>query len=117
VLWRILCRACAALRRRPVEVTFGELQVVLPGLPGRRAGRPAEWAVKGPVGDLAAHAEAIERVAELTGIRRGPTQIRKFLAGLGFAWQWTRASLVPPKQTCRNTRNTWPTSVGFSMAN
>ena len=66
-----------------------------------------------PVSDLAAHAdaiqqsltarpvrttaEAIERIAELTGIRRGLTQTRSFLAGLGFTWQRTRAVPVPPK--------------------
>jgi transposase len=85
--------------------------------------------VKGQVSDLAQHAEAIktdltdqpvrttaeaiERIAELTHIRRGPTQTRTFLAGLGFTWQRTRAVPVPPKKTCRNT---WPTSAGFSMA-
>ena len=66
-----------------------------------------------PVSDLAAHAEAIkqsltqrpvrttaeaiERIAELTGIRRGLTQTRTFLAGLGFTGQRTRAVPVPPK--------------------
>lgn len=65
------------------------------------------------VSDLAAHAEAItasltarpvrtmaeaiERIAELTGIRRGPTQTRAFLAGLGFTWQRSRSVPVPPK--------------------
>lgn len=42
-------------------------------------------------------AEAIERIDELTGIRRGLTQTRAFLAGLGFTWQRTRAVPVPPK--------------------
>ena len=66
-----------------------------------------------PVSNLAAHAdaikaslterpvrttaEAVERIAELTGIRRGLTQTRTFLAGLGFTWQRTRAVPVPPK--------------------
>jgi transposase len=64
------------------------------GLDGLR-----RWAVTGPVSDLAAHAEvikaslaerpartvaeAIDRVEQLTGLRRGPTQTRRFLAGLG----------------------------------
>ena len=42
-------------------------------------------------------AEAAERIAALTGIRRGLTQTRTFLAGLGFTWQRTRAVPVPPK--------------------
>ena len=42
-------------------------------------------------------AEAADRIAELTGLRRGLTQTRTFLAGLGFRWQRTRAVPVPPK--------------------
>ncbi len=42
-------------------------------------------------------AEAIERIHQLTGIRRGLTQTRTFLATLGFTWQRTRAVPVPPK--------------------
>jgi transposase len=42
-------------------------------------------------------AEAVERIASLTGLRRGLTQTRNFLAGLGFTWQRTRAVPVPPK--------------------
>jgi transposase len=66
-----------------------------------------------PVSELADHADAIskslteqpvrtaaeaaDRIAELTGVRRGLTQTRTFLAGLGFTWQRTRAVPVPPK--------------------
>ena len=42
-------------------------------------------------------AEAIERIHQLTGLRRGLTQTRTFLAGLGFTWQRSRAVPVPPK--------------------
>jgi transposase len=42
-------------------------------------------------------AEAADRIATLTGMRRGLTQTRTFLAGLGFTWQRTRAIPVPPK--------------------
>ena len=79
------------------------------GLDGLRRRQPGHR----PVSDLAAHAdriqasltqrpvrttaEAVERIAELTGIRRGLTQTRTFLAGLGFTWQRTRAVPVPPK--------------------
>lgn len=42
-------------------------------------------------------AEAADRIAELTGLRRGLTQTRTFLAGLGFTWQRSRAVPVPPK--------------------
>jgi transposase len=42
-------------------------------------------------------AEAAERIHQLTGIRRGLTQTRAFLASLGFRWQRSRALPVPPK--------------------
>jgi transposase len=84
------------------------------GLDGLRA-----WGVTGPVSDLAAHAEhikaeftnkpvrctaeACQRIEQLTGIRRQPTQVRKFLKGLGLSWQRVRAIPVPPKKLSRNT--------------
>jgi transposase len=74
-----------------------------------------QWGVTGPVSDLAAHqksireslerqpvrtiAEACERIEQLTGLRRGPTQVRKFLKGLGLSWQRVRALPVPPKKS------------------
>ena len=42
-------------------------------------------------------AEAIERIHQLTGLRRGLTQTRVFLASLGFTWQRSRAVPIPPK--------------------
>ncbi len=87
------------------------------GLDGLR-----QWGVVGPVSDLAAHAEAIrasltgtpvrtaaeacDRIEALTGIRRRPTQVRAFLAGLGFKWRRVRAIPVPPKKTSRTTSPT-----------
>jgi transposase len=87
------------------------------GLDGLR-----RWDVTGPVGDLAAHraairdsltttpvrtvAEACDRIATLTGVRRKPTQVRVFLAGLGFRWRRVRAVPVPPKKISRTTSGT-----------
>ena len=78
------------------------------GLDGLR-----HWGVTGPVSDLAAFAERIQsdltatpvrttaeardRIEAITGLHRGLTQTRTFLAGLGFTWQRTRAVPVPPK--------------------
>jgi transposase len=78
------------------------------GLDGLRS-----FDVVGPVSELASHAEAIQasltetpvrtiaeaadRIEQLTGLRRGLTQTRVFLKGLGFQWQRTRAVPVPPK--------------------
>ncbi len=80
------------------------------GLEGLR-----RWDVQGPVSDLADYtqqirasfegqpaatiAEACERVECVTGLRREPTQVRKFLKGLGLKWQRVRALPVPPKKT------------------
>lgn len=73
-----------------------------------------------PTSELAAHAdvikqtlaeqpvrtaaEAAERIYQLTGIRRGLTQTRAFLASLGFTWQRSRAVPVPPKSH-------WPSTL------
>jgi transposase len=80
------------------------------GLEGLR-----RWDVHGPVSDLAdftrqirasfeeqpaaAIAEACDRIERVTGLRREPTQVRKFLKGLGLKWQRVRALPVPPKKT------------------
>jgi transposase len=93
------------------------------GLDGLRA-----WDHTGPVSDLAAHtgvikaeftatpvrttAEACDRIERLTGIRRRPTQVRKFLKGLGLKWRRVRAIPVPPKRRSTNTSRSKPR---FSM--
>jgi len=80
------------------------------GLDGLR-----QWGVVGPVSDMASHsetirasltespvrtiAEACDRIEAPTGLSRKPTQVRVFLAGLGFRWQRIRALPVPPKKT------------------
>lgn len=84
------------------------------GLDGLRA-----WGVQGPVSDLAAHterireeftrqparsiAEACERIETLTGIRRQPSQVGKFLKGLGLKFQRVRAIPAPPKKVSTST--------------
>ena len=84
------------------------------GLDGLR-----RWGGTGPVSDLAAHAEAIrasltaqpvrtsaeaaDRIEQLTGIRRQPTQTRAFLTGLGFTYKRVRAIPIPPKKRWPNT--------------
>jgi transposase len=95
------------------------------GLDGLR-----RWGVTGPVSDLAAHRdliredftrqparsmnEACERIARLTGIRRQPTQVRKFLKAMGLKFQRVRAVPGPPKKLSTNTSessvSSWTTS-------
>ena len=92
------------------------------GLDGLR-----RWGVTGPVSDLAAHTdvirasltttpvrtipEAADRIEQLTGIRRQPTQTRVFLKGLGFTYKRVRAIPIPPKKTWPSTS---PRSVSSS---
>ena len=84
------------------------------GLDGLR-----QWDVTGPVSDLASFTDALsdsftaapvrtvaeegDRIEQLTGLRRQPTQVRTFLKGLGFQWRRIRALPVPPKKTCPTT--------------
>jgi transposase len=95
------------------------------GLDGLR-----RWDVAGPVSDLAAYgdvirasleaepartiAEAGERIERLTGLSRKPTQVRKFLKGLGLKWQRVRAVPVPPKKRWTSTSENRP---AFSTPN
>lgn len=59
-------------------------------------------------------AEAAQRIYELTGIRRGPTQVRKFMKGMGMRCQRVRAIPVPPKKTWRSTPRPRPLSTTSS---
>ena len=53
-------------------------------------------------------AEACQRIKDLTGVERRPTQVRQFLKGLGLSWQCVRAIPVPPQKTWRNMPQTKP---------
>ena len=80
------------------------------GLDGLR-----QWNLSRPVSEMAAYrelirasfekqpattiAEACERIFQLTGLRRGPSQVRKFLKDLGLKFYRVRAIPVPPKKT------------------
>ena len=76
------------------------------------------WDRKGPTSELTACrqvilaslqeqpprtvAQAADRIEQLTGLRRGPTQVRKFLRGQGLTWRRARAVPVPPKKVWGN---------------
>jgi transposase len=55
-------------------------------------------------------AEAAERIFQLTGLRRGLSQVRKFLKDLGLKWQCIHAIPVPPKKTWPSTSQPRPIS-------
>jgi len=50
-------------------------------------------------------AEACDRIFELTGLRRGPSQVRKFLTDMGLKFLRVRRSLCRPKKLGRAHRN------------
>jgi transposase len=99
----VACLARATVQRYVAAFRDG-------GLDGLR-----RWHVKGAVSDLASHdslikesfthnparsiAEACDRIFDLTGIRRAPTQVRKFLKKTGLKFQRVRAVPVPPKKS------------------
>ena len=79
------------------------------GLDGLR-----QWNLSRPVSEMVAYrelirasfekqpattiAEACDRIFQLTGLRRGPSQVRKFLKDLGLKFYRVRAIPVPPKK-------------------
>jgi transposase len=95
------------------------------GLDGLR-----RWDVKGPVSEMAAYrdlirasfeqapvrtiAEACDRLHQLTGLRRGPSQVRAFLKEMGLKWRLVRPIPVPPKKT---SPSTLPPRTSFSAPN
>jgi transposase len=48
-------------------------------------------------------AEACDRIFRLTGLRRGPSQVREFLKDMGLKFQRVRMIPVPPKKTWPST--------------
>ena len=48
-------------------------------------------------------AEACERIFQLTGLRRGPSQVRKFLKDMGLKFLRVRPIPVPPKKPWPST--------------
>lgn len=119
VLWSLHCGLKRAQAARVAGVGLATVERYVAayregGLEGLR-----RWNVQGPVSDLAQHREAIRqsfeqqpvstiaeagvRIEQLTGLKRGQTQVRRFLKGLGLKWQRIRALPVPPKKSWRNT--------------
>lgn len=118
VLWSLHCGLKRTQAARVAGVGLATVQRYVAayrdgGLAGLR-----RWNVQGPVSDLAASrnaireafeqhpvstiAEACVRIEQLTGLRRGQTQVRRFLKELGLKWQRIRAIPVPPKKTWPN---------------
>ena len=96
------------------------------GLDGLR-----RWNPNRPVSEMAAYrdliresfekqpvrtmAEACERIFQLTGLRRGPSQVRKFLKDMGLKFQRVRPIPVPPKKTWPSTSRPKPTFLDTEL--
>jgi transposase len=118
-LWALWLLHCGTTREKTAEI-IGVARSTIErhvaefregGLEGLRKRGPRYK----PTSELAAHteiirksfqeqparsiAEACQRVSELTGVIRKPTQVRQFLKNLGLKWQRVRAIPVPPKKT------------------
>jgi transposase len=105
---KILGVACSTVQRDVSAYRTGGLEAL------RKSGREYQ-----PTSELAKHqdqirqslerqpartiAEACQRIAALTGVERKPTQVSRFLKGLGLKWQRVRAIPVPPKKTSPST--------------
>lgn len=124
VLWSL---HCGLKRQQAAQLATVGLATVERSVAAYRAGGLdglRRWEVQGPVSDLAAHrdaireafeqqpvstiAEACVRIEQLTGLKRGQTQVRRFLKALGLKWQRLRAIPVPPQKTWRSTSPSRP---------
>jgi transposase len=91
------------------------------GLDGQR-----RWEPTRPVSEMAAYRELIresfekqpactvsevgERIFQLTGLRRSPSQVRKFAKDMGLKFRRVRAIPVPPERTWPSTSRPRPLS-------
>jgi transposase len=119
VLWLLHCGLTRVMAAEVAGLGRATVQRYVAAFRGGGLDGLRHWGVTGPVSDLAAHtdairsslsstpvrtvAEACERIEQLTGIRRNPTQVRAFLAGMEFKWRRVRAVPVPPKSRSRTT--------------
>ena len=114
VLWLL---HCGTTRQKAAEIVgLGRATVHRYVVAFREAGLDGlrRCHYQGPVSEMAAYreliresfekqpartmAEACERIFQLTGLRRGPGQVRKFLKDMGLKFQRARAIPVPPKK-------------------
>jgi transposase len=130
VLWLLHCKVTRQKAAEIVGVGRATVQRWVAayrdgGLDGLR-----RWEVHGPESELASSreqivelfrqqpartvAEAAERIYQKTGVRRQPTQVRKFLKDLGLKWQRVRAIPVPPQKV---SPNMFRSKSAFSIRN
>ena len=119
VIWLLHCGATREKAAEIVGIGRATVQryvaaVRAGGLDGLR-----QWNPRRPSSEMAAYrdliresfekqpartvAEACDRIFRLTGLRRGPSQVRKFLKDMGLKFQRVRMIPVPPKKTWQST--------------
>ena len=119
VLWLLHCGATREKAAEVAGVSRATVQRYVAafregGLEGLR-----RWNVNRPVSEMAAYrdliresfekqpvrtvGEACERIFQLTGLRRGPSQVRKFVKDMGLKFLRVRPIPVPPKKTWPST--------------
>lgn len=126
VLWTLHCGLTRVQAANVAAIGRATVERVVAAFRDGGLDAVRQWNVKGPTSELAAYrdliresfekepartiAEAAARIETLTGLHRGPSQVRKFLKDLGLKWQRMRAVPLPPKKVSRNTS---PTSRSF----
>jgi len=130
VLWLLHCEVTRQKAARIADVGRATVQRWVAAYRDGGLDALRRWEVHGPESELAAYreqivelfsqqparsvAEAAERIYQKTGVRRQPTQVRKFLKDLGLKWQRVRAIPIPPKKV---SPNMWRSKLGFSIGN
>jgi transposase len=119
VIWLL---HCGATREKAAEIVGIGRATVQRYVAAFRAGGLdglRQWNPRRPSSEMAAYrdliresfekqpartvAEACDRIFRLTGLRRGPSQVRKFLKDMGLKFQRVRMIPVPPKKTGPST--------------
>jgi len=119
VIWLL---HCGATREKAAEIVGIGRATVQRYVAAFRAGGLdglRQWNPRRPSSEMAAYrdliresfekqpartvAEACDRIFQLTGLRRGPSQVRKFLKDLGVTFLRVRMIPVPPQKTWPST--------------
>ena len=118
VLWLLHCGLTRLEAAKVAVVGLATVERIVEAFRDRGLDGLRQWNRKGPTSELASYcdliresfekepvrsvAEAADRIEKMTGLRRGPTQVRKFMKGLGMKWQCMRAVPLPPKKASKS---------------
>src|SRR4029077_5469801 len=119
VLWLLHCGATREKAAEIAGVSRATVQRYVAAFRDRGLEGLRQWSPHRPWSEMAAYrdviresfekqpagtvAEACDRLFQLTGLRRGPSQVRKFLKDMGLKFQRVRMIPVPPQKTWPST--------------